>query len=221
MRARSIVIRVLLLTMSLLAVHPLAALAAPPAGPAARPWQPTDRGLQATAGSWHEVEGGSAWEQVHLYQADGGELGLYVSAGSVVADGEGYVAERWLQSGCGNPVVDHGAIDPTLGGAWVDQDVEVTGYRCVPDADEPDGERCELIGEGTVHVAVTWVGTGRVTRSTNPWRGEDGSKWMYRAESREGTVTGGIGGELLEVDLGGLGGLERWTVTTHIAPRKR
>jgi hypothetical protein len=129
------------------------------------------------------------------------------------------IAEWW-----GDAPLVNGAIDRKLNDAYVDQQLELSGYACTfPrngedgnggwedengyhgfDLENGDGNGCWPLGPVVVDIDVTWTGYGKLSRvrdhysESGPW----GSfRDHYRASSREALVQGGAFGEGIAISF--------------------
>jgi hypothetical protein len=185
-----------------------------------RPERYTFAGRYAEAMDGYYDEG--IWREAGVFVLDGRanretiqEVNLYSFEETYDPEKETYLVTEWWGS---TPITNAG-ISRRLDEAYVDQSIEVSGYRCgYPAYDDGNGDNgwdeengyegldlengdennCWPLGPEIVDLDVTWTGVGSVSRvqdhysEVGPW---GTYRSHYRAQSREAMVTGGAFGE--------------------------
>jgi hypothetical protein len=190
-----------------------------------KPERYTYRGRYAEA--WQDSYDEDGWREAGVFVFDGRadrerirEVNLYSYEDSFDPEKETYSFTEWW----GGAPMTNAAISRRLDEAYVDQAIEVSGYRCTyPAYDNGEGENgweeengwdeengdennCWPLGPEIVDLDVTWTGVGRLSRvrdhysDVGPW----GSyRSHYRGRSREALVQGGAFGEEVAISFDG------------------
>jgi hypothetical protein len=160
---------------------------------------------------------GGTWRETYLSLMDGRYdretiQEVYLSTFEEIDDpekGTWSFTEWW-----GYAPLTNGAIDRKLDDAYVDQQLELSGYTCRYPENGENGENgngewedensCWSLGTVVVDLDVMWTGYGQLTRvrdhytETGPW---GTYRDHYRAVSREAFVQGGAFGDGVDIDL--------------------
>lgn len=191
-----------------------------------KPERFTFTGRYAEAMDWSYD--GEVWREAGVFVLDGRanretirEVNLYRFEETYDADKDTYSFTEWW----GSAPITNAGISRRLDEAYVDQPLELSGYRCTfPAYDNGNGENgwdeengyhafdlengdennCWPLGPTGVDVDVTWTGVGALSRvrdhssESGPW----GSyRSHYRAQSREALVQGGAFGEEVTISF--------------------
>jgi len=183
-------------------------------------------GRYAEAMDW-SYEGG-VWREAGVFVLDGRanretvqEVSLFSFEETYDPSKDTYLVTEWW----GSAPLTNAGISRRLDAAYVDQPIELSGYRCrYPAYDDGNGDNgwdeengyhaldlengdennCWPLGPTNVDLDVTWTGVGSLSRvqdhysEVGPW---GTYRSHYRAQSREATVVGEASGEEVMVSF--------------------